>query len=649
MTNQFAGTVSKIEPDGNSVVDVINVGNGPLGITTGGGAVWVVNSLDDTVSQIDPEDQSEADKVPVGSGPGDVTWSDGALWVTNESEGTLSKIDAASTEVVDTVDVGGSPAMTAVTTEGLWVAVRDDGDSHRGGAMTILSYGIDSIDPGVAYNPASWELLSVTNDGLVGFKRSGGVEGATLVPNLATSLPTPTDGGREFTFQLRPDIRYSTGKYVQASDVRSSIERTLGLQKAPGSYYGAIRGASACSASHCDLSEGIVVDDTRRTVTFHLEAPDSELLYELALPFASVLPSHTPEATGTRTVPATGPYMIADHEPGRQLELVRNPHFREWSRAAQPQGYADEIVYRFDVESGEQLSQVISGRADLMITAGKQLEEVTTRYPERTTATVEPLTTFLALNTRIPPFNDQRVRRALNYAIDRDRIVDIFGGPTRARETCQLLPPTFPSYEPYCPYTAAPAAEGEWRGPDLERARRLIAASGTKGTRVTVWTARIPDWPPELGDYFVSLVTDLGYVANLKTLNLPRYFTTVGDSRTRAQIIVNGWIADYPAPSAFFEPLLTCDSYIPRDGAGNNNYAAFCDERIDALIARARRLQDDPAAARDLWTRIDAAIVDRAPLVPLVNPRTVYFLSERAKNFQYQAASGVVWEQLWVR
>jgi len=272
VTNQFAGTVSKIEPDGNSVVDVINVGNGPLGITTGGGSVWVVNSLDDTVSQIDPEDQSEADKVPVGTAPGDVIWSDGALWVTNESEGTLSKIDAASTKVVDTVDVGASPVTTAVTTEGLWVAVRDDGDSHRGGAITILSYGIDSIDPGVAYEPASWELLSITNDGLVGFKRTGGVEGATLVPNLATSLPTPTDGGRKYTFQLRPGIRYSTGKHVQASDVRSSIERTLRLQKGPGPYYGSIRGASACSARHCDLSQGILVDDTRRTVTFRLEA-----------------------------------------------------------------------------------------------------------------------------------------------------------------------------------------------------------------------------------------------------------------------------------------------------------------------------------------------------------------------------------------
>ncbi len=139
------------------------------------------------VSKLDPEDQSEADKVPVGSGPGDVTWSDGALWVTNETEGTLSKIDAASSEVVDTVDIYASPAVTAVTVEGLWVAVQDDGANHRGGTLTIIGYEPDSIDPGVAYGPVSWEILNVTNDGLVGFKRTGGVEGATLVPNLATS------------------------------------------------------------------------------------------------------------------------------------------------------------------------------------------------------------------------------------------------------------------------------------------------------------------------------------------------------------------------------------------------------------------------------------------------------------------------------
>ena len=303
--------------------------------------------------------------IPVGSGPGDVTWSDGALWVTNETDGTLSKVDADSTEVMDTVDIGASPAVTAVTAEGLWVAVRDDGTSHRGGTITILSFPLDSIDPGVAYVVNSSEILSVTNDGLVGFKRTGGIEGATLVPNLATELPTPTDGGRTYTFQLRPDIRYSTGKHVTASDVRSSLERTLRL-RVGAPFYEAIRGASACTRSHCELSEGIITDDGAGTVAFHLEEPDPDFLYKLAMPFASVLPPNTPKAINGRSVPATGPYVIANYEPGRQLELVRNPHFREWSPTAQPQGFADEIVYRFDVKPRKGGSQFISGRADVV-------------------------------------------------------------------------------------------------------------------------------------------------------------------------------------------------------------------------------------------------------------------------------------------
>ena len=228
VTNQHASTVSKIDPDANTATNSVNVGNGPLGITTGGGALWVANSLDDTVSRDRSRGQIRGRQMPVGSGPGDVTWSDGALWVTNETDGTLSKIDASSSEVVDTVDIGASPAVTAVTAEGLWVAVRDDGTSHRGGTITIVSSEpMDSIDPGVAYVRTRCRSSASPTTAWSGSSGPEAIEGATLVPNLATELPTPTDGGRTYTFQLRPDIRYSTGKHVTASDVRSSLERTL--------------------------------------------------------------------------------------------------------------------------------------------------------------------------------------------------------------------------------------------------------------------------------------------------------------------------------------------------------------------------------------------------------------------------------------
>ena len=142
----------------------------------------------------------------------------------------------------------------------------------------------------------------------------------------------------------------------------------------------------------------------RGTVAFHLEEPDPDFLYKLAMPFASVLPPNTPKAINGRSVPATGPYVIANYEPGRQLELVRNPHFREWSPTAQPQGFADEIVDRFDVKPRKGGSLLISGRADVVgDDVGNRLEEITTRYPEQTLSTVLPGTIFLSLNTRCPP------------------------------------------------------------------------------------------------------------------------------------------------------------------------------------------------------------------------------------------------------
>jgi peptide/nickel transport system substrate-binding protein len=342
--------------------------------------------------------------------------------------------------------------------------------------------------------------------------------------------------------------------------------------------------------------------------------------------------------------------MIASYEPGHQIELVRNPQFREWAPAAQPDGYVDEIVWRLDVKPRKQVAQVARGQADWAsdFTAIGGVEEIRARYPDRVQFAVLLSTLHMGLNTRVPPFDDVRVRRAVNYAVDREQIVDLLGGPERARLTCQVLPPTLTSYEPYCPYTSNPTPDGEWSAPDVNKARRLIAESDTKGMKVTVW---VPAFPliPELGEYFVSLLGDLGYKVKLKVIDdFPSYFDRINDSATGAQIAFNGWYADYPAPSSFIVPTLTCDAFVPND-ALNTNISAFCDPRIDSMIADASDLQvTDPPAARRLWARIDAAIVDRAPWIPLINERIPQFLSARASNYQYHPIWGLLIDQLWV-
>lgn len=643
--------IVELDAETGNTVRSTNVGNGPSGVALGSGSVWVTNGLDGTVSRIDPETGSVTATIPVGDSPNDVVVGGDGVWVSNEFGKTVSLIDPTENAVSRTIELGNLPTGLAVAGEKVWVAVRASGNAHRGGKLTLLASEDPSptMDPALEYDPLKWSALIATNDGLTAFKRVGGSEGGQVVPDLATSLPVPTDGGKTYTFELRPGIRYSTGAPVRARDIRTAIERVFRLESPGRGFYDRIVGADACSSkpAACTLGRGITTDDAARRITFHLTAPDADFLYKLAIPFAFAVPSHS--EAGVQ--PATGPYKVARYKPQQELRLVRNPRFREWSRAAQPDGYPDELVWRFGVSVGKQVDAIQRRRADAAgvedLPPSRQ-QELRTQYASQLHAGPEPTTFYVALNTRVPPFDDVRARRALNYAIDREEVVRLSGGPERAQLTCQGFPPNYPGYRRYCPYTVEPNSAGTWTGPDLAAAQRLIATTQTKGSRVTVWWSVFST--REAGSYVVSVLRTLGYRARLRFVDDgERYFRALSDSRRRVQAGVTGWIADYPAEAGFLSVQLTCEAFVPRS-VDNQNFAQFCDRKIDAEIARAQVLQTtDPQAASELWAQIDRRIVDRAPWVPLYNTRSADFVSERVGNYQNNPQWGMLVDQLWVR
>jgi YVTN family beta-propeller protein len=647
-TSTSSNSVSRIDPGTNTVVRTINVGNGPAGVVLGHGSVWVGNNLDGTVSRIDPTTNAVAATIPVGGGPRGIAVGAGGIWVSDESGGTVAQIDPRSNQVVQRLEVGNRPTGVAVDDVNgrVLIGVRASGAGHRGGTLTMRTNGVlDSIDTGVAYDVGfSWPILSMTGDGLTGFERAGGSEGTQVVPDLAVSIPSPTNLGRTYTFQLRPNIRYSSGRLVKASDIRYALERhfRLGSASSVPAFYDGIVGAAACTKAprRCDLSKGIVVDDAANTVTFHLIAPDPEFLYKLALPWAYAVPAGTPARdVGTHPLPATGPYVIGAYRPNHLLRLVRNTHFHEWSKAAQPAGYPDEIVVRIGGTADEALAAVERGRADVLGGArpsADRLGEARTRFASRLHTHPRPAIVGFFMNTRLPPFDDVNVRRALNYAADRAVAVGRLGGPEVGQPACQVLPPNFPGYQPYCPYTTGSDGSGQWVAPDLAKARRLVAGSSTKGTTVTVWFpqwARI--WLNGLGPYMVRLLHSLGYRASVR---LERPST----KPRQEQVGFVGWGADYPSPWDFLTPL-SC-------GIADNGWAQFCDPSIDRQKETARAMEaTNPQAANLLWARIDRRIVDDAPWLPLVTPKKVDFLSNRVGNYQYSPQWTMLIDQLWVR
>ncbi|HZC64885.1 MAG TPA: ABC transporter substrate-binding protein [Streptosporangiaceae bacterium] len=253
-------------------------------------------------------------------------------------------------------------------------------------------------------------------------------------------------------------------------------------------------------------------------------------------------------------------------------------------------------------------------------------------------------TEFLFLNTRQPPFTSLKARQAVNYAIDRARILQLSHlAPGQAAVTCQLLPADFPGHRSYCPYTTG-AKDGIWHGPDMAKARRLAKDSHTTNVPVTVWIHK--DLASRaLNSYLVRVLKDLGYRAHQRTVPDAQFYPAVSSVHSKVQAGLNGWGADFPTASEFFLPVLSCRSYYQ-----DSNEAEFCDPHADRLASQAQAAQlTDPAAARRLWAQVDRIVTDQAPWVPILSFGDTTFVSARAGNYQESPISGPLYDQMWVR
>jgi ABC-type transport system substrate-binding protein/DNA-binding SARP family transcriptional activator/streptogramin lyase len=658
VTGADTGELALVNPRTNRVSRAILVGSSPAGAAVGAGSVWVADASG-IVARIDPR-TGTVRTIRLGGEPAGIAYAGGAVWVADSLDGSVVRIDPR-TGAVQPIHIGNQPAAVTAAGGDVLATVLPSPASHRGGTLTLianLSPHDQVTDPALAYTIPVWQMLSVTNDGLVGYRRAGGPAGNTLVPDLARALPAPADGGRTYTFYLRPGIRYSTGVPVRPEDFRRAIERDFRLNRLGGGagWYAGIAGAGQCEQTpgQCDLARGIVTNDTTNTITFYLTAPDPGFLYKLAFPFADPVPAGTPDRpVPPAQVPATGPYLTQSFVPGHSWTLVRNPVFRPWSDQAQPAGYPGRIVLRLDMPPGPAVGAVEHGHADVLLSPSPAgLPALATRYTSQLHTGPLGATIGLVLNTRVRPFNVLAARQALNYAIDRNRLIQLIGGPLTAQPACQILPPGLPGYQPYCPYTLNPSPGGVWTAPDLAQAEHLVAASGTRGARVTVLTGafgtEIPD--QATGLYLVSVLDQLGYRASLHvSTDWHAYDQLLYDSRQRTQVGWFSWYQDYPEPADFISPLLTCQSFLPANPA-NLNAAEFCNPRIDAQVTQALALEArNPSTAAALWARIDQQIINQAPWVPIYNPRALILLSTRVGNYQYDPYWSVLIDQLWVR
>ena len=168
------------------------------------------------------------------------------------------------------------------------------------------------------------------------------------------------------------------------------------------------------------------------------------------------------------------------------------------------------------------MNQIMQGKADWTWDSipSAELHALEVEYPSQVRTDPAFVVEFIPLNARVPPFNNLLARKALNYAIDRRKIVEMYGGPTVATPTCQPLLPGMLGYQRYCPYTLHPTRGGAWTAPDLALAKKLVDESGTKADVITVWGS--PDEgaiPRQEAAYITQVLLSLGYRARLHMIS----------------------------------------------------------------------------------------------------------------------------------
>jgi peptide/nickel transport system substrate-binding protein len=606
-------------------------GNRPGSVAVANGKVWVANGVDDSLRCIDPADPAPCDVLHVPGGIGGLIASDDSLWATSEFGNDLLHVElTADGKAVSTrIPLGGSARALTMSDGLLWV-----GSGHgpfaaqRGGLLRVVGgANIRTADPALADGVP--QLMSLVGDGLVAHKHVDGVEGYDLVPDLGSTLPSPTHEMSSFRFTLRPNVHYSDGRLVQPRDFRRGIERAVTMNPVASREFAAIRGMETCrrTASTCDLSKGIVTSAAKRTVIFRLTGPDPDFLFKLAKSWAYPVPPGV-SSVQTDTIPGTGPYRIESLRPSISIRLVRNRHFRVWSHVAKPDGYPDSIDWQLEGSPEKKIDDLDRDRADIYLegVSPDRLPEVRSRGSNILYKNTGRFIFIIGLNLRSNrPFRATAARQALNLAIDRNAILDDLGGSDAGTVTCQAIPDNAFGRERYCPADIAKDGGKAYRGPNLHKAKQLVRESGTHGAHVSIV---IPE--SKAGVFY--------HVA----LRVERTLKALGYRVTHAP----GWGADvrvellhslFPTPRGALA-LLRCDA--------NGDVGGFCSPAIDKQIEGVR--QKSPRAGRKMWEVIDRQISDAAPWIPVLDGTQWSLIGRRVSNYRYNPVLGVLLDQLSV-
>lgn len=490
-----------------------------------------------------------------------------------------------------------------------------DPAAKQGGSI-VMTYKDDvaTLDPAIGYDWQNWSMIRSLFDGLMDY-----VPGTTdLRPGLAEKYEISEDG-LTYTFHLRVGVKFHNGREMTADDVKYSLDRvTLPATQSPGSgFFGSIKGYDAMVGGAATSLAGVTVVDPL-TVKIELSRPDATFLHVMAINFASVVPKEAVEAAdgdfGKMPV-GTGAFKMKEWTLGQSLVFERNTDY--W-RAGEP--YLDQITYEFGQEPIVALLRLQNGEIDIPgdgIAPAKFAEVMGDPVQKARVVTGDVLHTgYITMNVTAAPFDKVEVRRAVNMAINKTRIVQVVNN--RAVPATQPLPPAMPGYtKDYAGYPF-----------DVEGAKKLLADAGFPDGFETDLYAMNTDPNPRIAQAIQQDLAAIGIKANIQSLAQANVIEA-GGAGTAPMIWSGGmaWVADFPDPSNFYGPILGCAGAE----AGGWNWSKYCNPDLDKAAVAADSMSDPAKTADRLkaWSDIYMKVMEDAPWAPVYNDQRFTMKSDR--------------------
>lgn len=486
----------------------------------------------------------------------------------------------------------------------------------QGGAMTVTyKDDISTLDPAIGYDWQNWSMIKALFNGLMDYKAGT----YTLEPDLAESFTISPDG-KVYTFKLRKDVKFHNGRKLTAEDMKYSIERAVNPKtQSPGQgFFWTIKGFDEMVAGKTTELNGMTVVDPY-TLRIELSQPDATFLHVMAINFAFAVPKEEVEKYGQdfgKHPVGTGAFSMKEWKLGQHVVYERNP---DYYKPDLPR--LDKIVFEVGQEPTVALLRLQRGEVDILgdgIPPARFLQ--VKNDPKNADLIIEGgqlHTGYVSMNVRMKPFDNVKVRQAVNMAVNKQRICKIINN--RAVPANQPLPPAMPGYDKnYKGYPFDPA-----------KAKALMAEAGYANGVTTELYANNTDPNPRIAQAIQQDLAEIGITAEIKTLAQSTVIAAGGEEDQAPMIWSGGmaWIADFPDPSNFYGPILGCGGAVK----GGWNWAWYCNKDLDGLAAKADAMSDPAKAGEreELWRSIFVKLMEDGPWAPVFNEQRFTMRADR--------------------